>query len=203
MINTLIESTRCLSNLRFFRSDCVYSLCSFRNILFFFFQNYFFMFAVIANFLHRLNKADCIRSFFSKHIFFIFITVDELSFSTRFRVWSLFNKSTVSSNLNSYRISCDESSVVTFWKLFIIVWTKNNNLMKFLHSFFINANFKAIFKIWFIFFDWSFFWKWYAVMNKKAVFKWLNVIFQKTATNFLFRLNRIVRDRLHFFFEMN
>ena len=30
------------------------------------------MFAVIADFLHRLGKVDCIKKFFSKHIFLVF-----------------------------------------------------------------------------------------------------------------------------------
>ena len=77
---------------------------------------------------------------------------------------------------------------------------KKSNFVKFLQFFFISANFNAIFKIWFVFFDWLFFWKWYAVINNRAIFKWLNVIFQKIATNFLFRLNRIVCDNFHFSF---
>ena len=82
-----------------------------------------------------------------------------------------------------------------------MIWTKKSSLIKSLHFFFMSANFKTIFKIWFVFFDWLFSWKWYAVINNKTIFKWLNVTFQKTATNFLFRSNKIARSRSHFFLQ--
>ena len=62
-----------------------------------------------------------------------------------------------------------------------------------------NQNFKTIFKVWFVRFDWSFVYKWYVVDINKLIFNLKKIVRQKFDMNFLFLSLTINRDMFQSF----